>query len=150
MLLGAPAPDRVEVLHREADRVHDLVAARTERPLGVQMHLLAQRARMRLRPGLFLERRHDGRRRWDRRADDVLEDPYAALNWRRALRQRGDEQDAAVAEHAAASVVLDGHAAEVAAVNAVDTVVTREPVVDERVVRSQEIEQVTVLAHDAR
>ena len=58
MLLGAPAADRVEVLHREADGVHDLVAARAERPRGVQLHLLAQRARMVLRPGLLLERRH--------------------------------------------------------------------------------------------
>ena len=118
--------------------------------VGVQPHLLAQRARMVLRAGLLLERRHDRRRRRHRRADDVLEHPHAALHGRRALRQRRHEQDAAVAQDAAARLVLDGHAAEIAAVDALHAVVARETVVDERVVGRQKIEQVAVLAHDAR
>ena len=62
---------------------------------------------------------------------------------------RGQEQDAAVAEQAAPRVVRDGHAAEVAAVDARDPVVARQPLVHEGVVGRQQVQHAAVLAHHA-
>ena len=86
------------------------------------------------------QRRHVRRRRRRRRAEQGLEHPLAALHRRRAVRVRGDDQDAAVAEQAAARLVGHRHAAEVAAGHARDAVVARQALVDERVVGRQQVE----------
>ena len=98
---------------------------------------------------VFLERRHVRRRRRRRRAEDVLQNPLAAQHRRRAVGIRRDGQDAALAEQAAAVLVGERHAAELAAVDVRDAVVARQPLVDERVVGRQQVEDVAVLAHDA-
>ena len=66
---------------------------------------------------LVLERRHVGRRRRRRRAEQVVENPLAAHDRRRAVGMRGDQQDAALAEQALARFVGHRHAAELAAVD---------------------------------
>ena len=84
-----------------------------------------------------------------RRAEQVLEDPLAAHHRRRAVRVGGDEQQAAVAEQTAARIVGHRHAAEVGTVDVRDPVVPGQPLVHERVVRIEEIEHRSILAHDA-
>ena len=61
--------------------------------------------------------RHIRRRRWRRRPQNVFENPLAAENRRRSVRIRGDRQHAALAEQAAAILVGQRHAPELAAVD---------------------------------
>ena len=84
-----------------------------------------------------------------RRADDVLEDPRAAQHRRRAIGVRRRHQDAALAEQAPAIRIGQRHAAELIAAHVRNAVVQREPLVDERVVRGQQIEDAAVFAEDA-
>ena len=95
------------------------------------------------------ERRNVRRRRWRRRSQDVFENPFAAQNGRRPVRIGRHRQNAALAEQSAPGRVLYRDAPEVAAVDVRDAVVLREPVIDEGVVRRQQIDHVVVLAHDA-
>src|SRR5690606_18421508 len=85
-------------------------------------------------------------------AEQVLENPFAAQRRRRAVRVRRRHQDAALAEEASARVELgaERHAAEVTAVDSRNPVMTREALVDERVVGGQQIQNAAVLVNDAR
>ena len=98
---------------------------------------------------VVLERRHVRRgRRW-RRAEDVLEDPFAADHGRRAGRVGGHGQDAPLAEQAAPhAVVAELDATELAAVDVRDAVVLGQALVQERVVRLQQVEHAAILAQD--
>jgi hypothetical protein len=62
---------------------------------------------------------------------------------------RGDREDAALAEQPAPVVVWDGDAPEVAAFDAGNAVVPRQPLVDERVIGVQKVEHGAVFADDA-
>ena len=94
--LRPPDTNGVEILERQPDRVHDPVAARALRVGAVLFHPRSHGLR---RPGRLLgERRHDGRRRRRRRADQVVENPLSAYDGRRAIRVRRHEQNAALAE----------------------------------------------------
>src|SRR5690606_25789334 len=96
------------------------------------------------------ERRHVRRRRWGRRAEQVLEDPLAADDRRGAVGIRSDRQYAAVAEEPATRVVgRQPHAPEVRTLDVRDAVVARDALVQERVIGAQQIERTAVLAHDA-
>ena len=86
-------------------RIHQLVAAGAGRVRAVLRHPLAHREHAAFGVGV-LQRRHVGRRRRRRRAEDVLENPLAAQDRRRAVGVRGHRQDAAVAEQAAAHAGL--------------------------------------------
>jgi hypothetical protein len=105
---------------------------------------LAHAVRRAVRGGLF-ERGHVRRRRRRRRVEEVREDPLAAEHRRRAVRDGRLEQDAALAEQPAAILVLQRDPAERVAEHALDTVVIREALVDERVVRPDEVEHARVL-----
>ena len=96
-VLRAPRADAVEVLEAEADRVHARVARGARRVVAMLLHLLAERAG---ELPAVLEVGHIRRRRWRRRAEDVFENPLAALDRRRARGVRGDRENAAVSEHA--------------------------------------------------
>ena len=77
-----------------------------------------------------VERRHVRRRRRRRRAEQHFHHPLAALHRRGAIGDRGQRQDAALAEQAAA-VLGQRHAAERVAVTFGNAVVLRQPLVDE-------------------
>ena len=82
-----------------------------------------------------------------RRAEHVLENPLAARHRRRAGGDRRHRQHAALPEQAAPRVVrIERDAAEVAAVNIRNAVVTRQPLVDERVVGVEQVDDAAVLA----
>ena len=143
LVVGAPRAHGVEVLERKAERVHHLVTARAHRIRAMLLHALAHG------PGLLalvLERRHVGWRRRRRRAEQVLENPFAAQHRRGALGVRRDRQDAAVPEQPLSGLVGDRHAAKTAAVDVRNAVVPRQPLVDERVVGAQQIEDAAILA----
>ncbi len=148
LLEGPPAADRVEVLEREAHGVHQLVTARAGDVGPVLGQPLANRERRRDR--VVLQRRHVRRGRRRRRAEDVLEDPLAADHGRRAGRVGGHGQDTPLAEQAAPhAVVAELDASEVAAVDVRDAVVLGQALVQERVVRLQQVEHAAILAQDA-
>ena len=112
------------------------------------LHLLAQRERL----AVFLRHQlgHIGRRRRRRRAEQVLENPLAALHDRGAVRIRRDGQNAALAQQTATIRVGQRHAAELRPIDLWNAVVLGEAFVDERVVGRQQIEQAAILADDAR
>ena len=122
--LVPPLADGVEVLQREAERVHPRVAARADRIGAVLLHPLAHRQRPCRRCSLSFERRHVRRRRRRRRAEQVLEHPLAAHHRRGAVRIRRDRQNAALPEQAAARARrCSVDAPEVVAVDVRDAVV---------------------------
>src|SRR5688500_824976 len=124
------------------------MAARTRRIRTMLRHPLAHREHL-------ADRRRAERRyvrgRWRRRrAQDVLEHPFAAKHRRGAVGVRRDRQYAAVAEEARAHAVLaERDAAEPAAVDVRNAVMAREPLVHERVRRAQQVEHIAVLFDDA-
>ena len=65
------------------------------------------------------------------------------------MRERRDREHAALAEQPAAAVVVALDAAEVRAADVRNAVVFREPLVDERVIRRQQIEHAAIFAQDA-
>jgi hypothetical protein len=79
-LLRPPARVGVEVFQREADGIHDLVAARARRAGAVPRHLLPQRQRLAVVARRLFQRRHVRRRLRRRRAQEVLQHPHAALH----------------------------------------------------------------------
>ena len=78
------------------------------------LHPLAHR--LRRDAFAFIERRHVGRRWRRRRAEKVVEHPFAADHGRGSIAVRRDRENAALTEQAAARLVGDADAAEVAAV----------------------------------
>ena len=103
--LRPPLADAVEVLEREAERIHHAVAARARRVLAVLLQPLAH-ATSAPRPLSFsFECRHVRRRRRAAACQDVLQDPLAAQHRRRPVRIRRHRQDAALTEQPAALVV---------------------------------------------
>ena len=86
--------------------------------------------------GALVERRHVRRRRRRRRAEDVAQHQHAAKDRRRPGRVRRDRQHAALPQQAAA-LAFGGerHAAEPASVDVGNSVVLRQALVEERVVR---------------
>ena len=147
-VLHAPRANRVEVLEREPDGIHDAVTRRTRRAGAMLFERLSSGARL-LGLLFVVQRRHVVGRRRRRHADDVLEHPLAAQHRRRAMRVRGGQQDGALAQQAAPRVVGQRDAAELAAVDPWHVVVPREPLVDEAVVRGHQIEDIAVLVDDA-
>src|SRR5439155_9640837 len=79
-LPGPPLSVRIEVLERETDRVHDLVATGTLRILPVFGHLVTQRQRLAGPARGILQRPNVGRRLRRRSAEDVFKDPHASLD----------------------------------------------------------------------
>src|SRR5690606_14658758 len=71
----APRPDGVEILEREADRIHDRVARGAHGILPVRLETLAQRQVL---ADDLVERRHVGGGSGRRRAEQIAEDPVAA------------------------------------------------------------------------
>ena len=106
------------------------------------------------RGGTRLGLRQSGVHAWGRRrhgqAEDVIQQPLAAEHGRCPIRIRGRGQQRAVREQSAALIgIRERHAPEPAAVNAGNPVVPRQPFVDERVVRSQKIDDAAIFAQRA-
>ena len=83
-----------------------------------------------------------------RRVQQVLEDPLAAQHRRGPRRVGRDRQDAGLREHAAARRAGQVHAAELRPGHAGNAVVLRQPLVEERVLAVEEIEDAAVFADD--
>ena len=110
------------------------MAALAERLAAVQLHQLAHGQALEVDVACRLLERRDVHRRRRRyvRAEHVLQNPHTASHGRGSVRLRRDEQDAAMAEDPLAASIGDCHPAELAAEDPRDTVVLREPLVDER------------------
>ena len=68
--LDAPFADRIEILEREAERIHPLMARRARRVLPMKLHPLPQRLRLTV-GARFFQRRHIERRRRRRRPEQL-------------------------------------------------------------------------------
>ena len=116
----------------------------------MDLHALARRQHPAvLRFAGVVERRHVGGRRRRRRPHQHFHHPFAAQHRRRPIGERGLHEDAALAEEPATRVVGIRHASELIARHALKTIMTRQALVDERVVGSIEIEDAAILAHEA-
>ena len=146
VLGGAPAADAVEVLEREAQRVHGPVARGAGRVRAVDLHELAQRRR-RLALAARLQVGHVGRRGRRRGPEQVLEHPLAAGHRRRPVRVGGEGQDARLPQDARPPVVGPRHPPEVVPVNVGNPVVLGEALVHEGVVGRHQLGQRPVVAH---
>ena len=145
----APGPDQIEVLQREAHRVHDLVARRADRIRAVRLQALPQRDRLGRSgpdPGSFRRRAaapeaaspsrfsriHLPRDTGDVRVATEVTVSMLPCPSRPAARTRRVERDAT----------------EVAAPDVGDAVVTGEPFVHEREIGVDQVEQAPILADD--
>src|SRR5438477_6439621 len=106
----------------------------------------ANRGRLRAFAILF-ERWHVRRRRWRRRAEEVLEQPLSANHRRCAVPIGTHRQDAPLTKKTEPSLVGQPDAPEMVAVHIRNPVVPRELLVQERVVRGQELADAVILPH---
>ena len=90
-----------------------------------------------------------GRRVRRRHTLDVLENERAPQNRRRAVRVGGRHQDGAFAEQPPACRLLELDPPEAIAFDVGDPVVQRDPLVEERVLRAQQIDHAAVFPEDA-
>ena len=142
----APRANGVEVLEAEAERIHAAMARRADGVLAVFLELLAHRRR---RSDLrFVEIRHIGRRLRRRGIQEIVEDPLAAQHRRRARRVRGDREDAALRQHAAARRGGQVDLPELRSRDVRHAIVARETLVQERVAAVDEIEDAAILPDD--
>src|SRR5688572_31600708 len=111
----------------------------------MHLHLLANRQRLGVSGVVVQQRDVRGWRRW-RRAEHVVEQPPAAQDRRRTVRIGSHGEDTALTEQAAPYAVAEGDSPEVASVHVRDPIVAREPLIDERIVRRQQIDDAAVLA----
>src|SRR5262249_22811018 len=126
-----PAANRVKILQAKAELIHDLVARGADGALAVDFELLSQRG-----VGLrFLRRfqvRRIGGRIGGRRAEDVFEHPLASLHGRGAAGIARERQDAGLRKNSRAAIVGEGNSLELVAADALDSVMLRQPSVNER------------------
>ena len=116
--------------------------------LRCRLHLLAQRRRG--AHGRFVQARHRRGRRRRRGVQQVLEDPLAAKHRRGPRRVGRHREHARLHQHAFARRVAQIDSPELGAHDARQPVVAGEPLVDERVLRVQELQDAAVLANDRR
>ena len=113
-VVGAPHAHRVEILQREADRVHHLVAGRAGRDWCDAPPCARTESRLsacRSSP-TSLKRRNIRRRRRRRRAQQHFQHLFAALHRRSPVGHRRQRQNAALAQNAEAVRVGHRHAPE--------------------------------------
>src|SRR5262249_8236888 len=81
-----------------------------------------------------------GRGRRNRPIEDIVEQPFAAEDGRSAVGIRSGREQRTLREQAAALIVIrKGYAAEATAVDAGDSVMPGQALIDERVIRIQQI-----------
>src|SRR5690606_17212145 len=92
---------------------------------------------------------HVWRRRWRRRAKNILHHPLAAQHRRRADWIRRDDQYAALAKQATPARILERYPAKVTAVYIRYAIVPGQPIVHEGVVGIEQIGYRAVITNDA-
>ena len=144
-----PCAGDVEVVQRQADRIDHAMARRARRIRAVLLHPLAHGAEpsiLRLRGRL--EVGHVRRRGRRRRAEQHFHHPLASKHRRRAVGVRGERQNAAVSQQPLPPAVRIRRFAELTPDHVRDSVVLRQPLVHERVVRGEQLPHRPVLADD--
>src|SRR3569623_808215 len=98
---------------------------------------------------MWLQRRHI--RRWRRRRgyEQILQNPFAALHYRRSIWIGGYRQEASLAQQSAPVHVLQHNFPERRTVNIRHTVEIGKSFIQERVVGSQQIEHAAIVLQHA-
>ena len=118
----------------------------------MKRHLFAQCQNLAGSGDAVFQWRNVRRRLRRRRAENIFQNPDAALYRRRAeILLPCDRQKTSLAEQSAAVVHFrpERHTAELSAVDVRNAIVFREPFIHERVVRCQQVEDVAIFAHHA-
>ena len=143
------AADRVELLERQADRIHQVVAAGAGRRCSDARPAACAPTRL---PSTVLSfsAGTSGSGGGGGTPSRLSSTHLPRMHRRGPRRVRRHRQDAALAQQPAAlAVLVERDAAEAAAVDVRNAVVLRQPLVDERVVGAQQIEHAAILAQDA-
>ena len=90
----------VQVLEREADRIHRRVTGCANGICTMLLQADTQRDRLRIVAVLW-QRRHVRRRLRRRSAEQIVQDPLSPQNWRGPCRKRGHGENAAMSKQAA-------------------------------------------------
>ena len=98
---------------------------------------------------LVAERRHIVGRWRGCNANDVLQNPLASKHGRCAMGVGGHHEDGALAEQTLARLVCERHTPVLTAVDLTESVVLRQPLVDEGVVGRHQVEDIAILVHHA-
>src|SRR2546426_5462285 len=148
--MRTPLPDCVKVLERKAQRIYGRVTTRAGRILAMLFHELTQRQRLTL-GSTVVQTRNVGRRwRWGR-PQQVLQQPLAAQNNRGAVGIRIDSQETALAEKSTPYIKVrsERHAPKITAVHVGNSVMTRQTLVQKRIVHVQQSQNTLILAERA-
>ena len=148
-VLGAPRAGHVEVLQRQTDGIDHRVAGVAGRVRAVLLHPLAQREQSISGDRFgFLQIRHVRWRGRRRAAEQNLHHPFSTLHRRSPIGERSERKNTSVAQKASAVRVdtVERDAAEPATGDVRNPVVPGEPLVDEGVIRGQELEHAPILA----
>src|SRR5262245_29280533 len=100
--------------------------------------------------GVLFESRNLPGRRWWRDAEKIIQDPLAPYYRRGSGGIGSHRQNASLAQQPASpAVFVQRDAPEAAAVHMRNAVMLRQPFVDKRIIRAQQVEHTPILAHDA-
>ena len=96
---------------------------------------------------IVFQRWNVGRRRWGRSPQELLQHPLSADGRRRPVGIGGHRQYAGLSEQSVPVRVFKFDAAELIAVNALDPIVLRQALIEEGVVRTQQVDDAMILPH---
>ena len=111
-------------------------------------HALADRSFVAPAAVAFFKSRHVRRRQRRRSTQNVFENPPASRHRRSSIGDRSHEEYASLAEQAPSSAILKSDAAEPAPVDVGNTVVPGQTLINERIVRFEEIHDAAVFANN--
>src|SRR5436189_2544885 len=110
------------------------------------LHPVTERASQRFLA--FFEFRDIRRGRRRRSAENIIEHPFAALNWRGASGIGSNRQDAALCEQASTVIAFEADLPKLFSLDAVDPVMMRKLLVQERVIRVDKLQHAAVFPAD--
>src|SRR5262249_44505548 len=96
----------------------------------------------------LVKRRHIGRWRWRRCAEDIGKNPLTAQYRRRAVGIRGHGEHAALAKEPTPRRIAERHPAELISINVRNPIVLGQAFVYERVIGSKQVHYTAIFTHD--
>ncbi len=144
----APFTGEIEILQRESDGIHDLVTRCAAGIHAMLLHALAHRKNFPIGAlAVFFQWRNVGGNRGSRNTKDIFENPLAARDRRCAIVGRRHHQQASFSQQPSPRIVFfKCDPAEMASANVRDSIVPRETLIDEGVIRVEQIDDASIFA----